>query len=214
MSEAAPIIEEFKRLLAQEVPLRLTNVYKEMPIVHPAFIWEVRGEQLVLETNELQICAMHWSGDTVIQAPPLSEPVAAQLDGTDIRRHLVTLSRFRNTELPCGKRATVRVRLKRPLRVRLVDAEGAEVPGVIHDLSLGGCRASTGRNRPGVAELQVELELEGQRLKVPGRLLRVEGESPYHCTVIFDHTQESEQHLSVFIHKRELEIIKELQTTL
>lgn len=214
MSEAASIIEEFKHLLAQEAPLLLTNIYKEVPIVHQALICDLRGEQLVLETSELQICAMHWSRGTIIQAPALKGPVEAQLEGSDIRRNLVTLSHFRGTELPHERRATVRVRLKKPIRVQIQQAQGAAVPGVIHDLSLGGCRISTGHNRAGEGELHLELELDGQRLRIPARLLRVEGGPVYHCTLLFEHSQESEQHLSVYIHKRELEIIKELQTTL
>jgi hypothetical protein len=96
MAEPASIIGEFKLLLAQQLPITLNNVYKEVPIVNEASICEVQGDRLLLETNELQICAMHWGGGTVIQAPALSAPVEAQLDGIDIQRQMVTLSGFRN----------------------------------------------------------------------------------------------------------------------
>lgn len=212
--ETASIIDDFKRLLGEDTRVTLTNMYKEVPIVHRAFICDVRGDRLVLETNELQICAIHWSGSTVIQAPALGAPVEAQLDSTDIRRNLVTLSRFRTTELPSQGRATIRVRLKKPLRISLC-FDGAVISGVIHDLSLGGCRVRTGHHSPEITEMRVEIELDGHSVQIPGRVLRVEGESPaFQCAVVFQHSQETEQTVSVFIHKRELEIIKELQGSL
>ena len=86
---------------------------------------------------------------------------------------------------------------------------------MIHDISLGGCRVSTGHNCPQDSEIEVELELDGERMRIPAQLMRVEGETPaYMCTVIFKHGRESEQFISIFIHKRELEIMKELRTTL
>jgi hypothetical protein len=214
MSEGAAIIDEFRRLLEQEVPLTLTNVYKEVPIVHKAQICDVRGEHLILETDELQISAMHWSGSTVIQSPALEAPVEADLESSDIRRGQVTLSRFRNTELPSQQRTTVRVRLKKPIRLLLLTDAG-QVAGVIHDISLGGCLIRTGRSVPKPGDLLVELELEGQRLQIPGCVLRIEGEEPcFQCAVVFRHTPETEQFTSSFIHRREHEIIKELHTAL
>ena len=97
MAEAVSIIEAFKHFLAEEVKLTLINIYKEVPIVHRASICDVRGEQLVLET----------------------------LDAIDIRRHLVTVSRFRCTDLPCLRRETVRVRLRKPFRVIILAGKKA-----------------------------------------------------------------------------------------
>ena len=127
---------------------------------------------------------------------------------------MVTLSRFRTTDLPSRQRATVRVRLKKPARVAVI-AGAVEIPGVIHDISLGGCLIRTGRNQPGKGEVRIDLELDGQHFEIPARVVRVEGEAPCHqCAVMFEHSQETEQTISIFIHKRELEIIKELQSTL
>jgi hypothetical protein len=212
MSEGAAIMEQFQRLLQEDAPLTLTNVYKEVPIVHNARICDVRGEHLVLETDELQIPAMHWSGSTVINSPSLPNPIEAQVDSSDIRLRQVTLSRFRNTDLPSRQRTTVRVRLKKPVRLALI-TEAAQIAGVIHDISLGGCLIRTGRSRLEPGDLLVELDLDGQRLQIPATVLRVEGEEPcFQCAVVFKHSQETEQLTSSFIHRREHEIIKELQT--
>lgn len=212
MAEVTSIIELFQQLLAQEEMITLTNVYKEVPIVQSGFIRNVRDDKLVLETSELQISAMHWGGGTVIQASSLSAPVEAQLDAIDIPRRMVTLSHFCNTEVPCTHRETVRVRLRKPLRLMLFDRNNAGTPGVIQDISIGGCLVRTGHNRPKEGDILVVLEIGGESRQISGLLLRVQGETPaYHCTVLFQHTPESEQFISKFIHKRELEIMKELR---
>jgi hypothetical protein len=215
MAEVTSIIELFQLLLARKETITLTNVYKEVPIVQPGFVREVGDDRLVLETSELQIGAMHWGGGTVIQAALLSAPVGAQLDAIDIQRRLVTVSHFCHTEVPCAHRETVRVRLRKPLRLMLFDRSNAGTPGVIQDISVGGCLVRTGHNRPMEGDIMVVLEIEGESRQIAGLLLRVQGEAPaYNCTVSFQHTPESEQFISTFIHKRELEIMKELRNIL
>jgi len=202
--------------------ITLTNIYKEMPITHPASICEIKGRHLQLCTSELQLAAICQCKEVYIRSPHLDLPVLGRLDSIDIRRGVVQLSNFANAELQEGNRRTVRVRFRKPINV-IIHSGTDRISGVIHDISLGGCCINT-LVRHGLGEseeIQVELKLTDQTAgqlsctRIPGGIVQIHGDAPpFKCVLSFRHTQQSEQFLSVFINQRQLEILKELRETL
>lgn len=197
----------------------LTNIYKEVPITHPATLCEVKARFLELSTCELQLAAINQCREAYIVSPRLEAPVLGQLESIDIRHGVVQLCNFRFAELPEVNRKTVRVRFKKPLQIMMYSG-GDKISGVIHDISLGGCCINTlvRKEMSDTENINVELKLIDQgtgeltTASIPSTVVRVSGDSPpYRCALCFQHTQQTEQFLSVFIYQRQLEILKELR---
>ena len=214
-------LQRFQELLnlEPEPTVTLTNIYKEVPITHAATLCEVKSHFLELATCELQLAAISQCKEVFILSPQLETPVLAQLENIDIRHGVVQLVNLRSAELPEVNRKTVRVRFKKPLQIMMYS--GADrISGVIHDVSLGGCCINTlvRKEMSDSDDIHVELKLIDQgtgeltTASIPSTVVRVSGDSPpFRCALSFQHTQQTEQFLSVFIYQRQLEILKELR---
>jgi hypothetical protein len=222
--EQHAFMARFQDLLSRgtESSITLTNIYKEMPITHPASICEIKGDHLELRTSELQLAAISQCKEVYIRSPHLDLPVLGRLKSIDVGRGVVQLSNFTCGDLQEENRRTVRVRFKRPVNI-IVHSGSNKVSGVVHDISLGGCCINT-LVRYGLGEsddIRVELKLidlttgELNCTCIPSVIVQIYGETPpFKCALSFRHTQQSEQFLSVFINQRQLEILKELRETL
>ncbi|MCM0080992.1 PilZ domain-containing protein [Geomonas sp. Red32] len=222
--EQQAFIDRFACLMAGDGDPRivLTNIYKEMPISHPASLWEVKGNHIELETCELQLAAISHCSEAYIQSPLVETPVLAQLESIDIRRCTVRLHNFSYCELYVNRRSAVRVRFKRPVNM-VATAAGCKIHGLAHDISLEGCCLLT-LTRPPLtpgdpAELQLHLlaPLTNETLdvEIPSTVIRIAGETPpYKLVLGFGHTQHSEHLLSVYINQRQHELLKELRASL
>jgi hypothetical protein len=208
--------------LGAESSLTLTNIYQEMPITHPASICEIRGNYLELSTSDLQLAAISLCKEVYIRSPHFEAPVLGQMEGVDIRRGLVRLSNFAYTELREEKRETVRVRFKRPTNI-IIHSGTNRISGVIHDISLGGCRINTLTNK-GLGDTDdIELELKvidkttglPNCRRIPCGIVHIKGDcAPFNCIFSFRLDKQTEQFLSLLINQRQFEILKELRETL
>lgn len=218
-------IERFRDMLsfAGDPRIRLTNVFKEMPITHPAELLDVRGSHVDLRTCQLQIAAMLQCKQVYIQSPLVGTPVLGRLECiVDIKNGVVRICDFSFQELYVDRRNTVRVRFRKPINI-VAHSGGNKVSGIVHDVSLGGCCISTlvrhGLEEAG--ELLVELNLldestgRGLPMQIQSSLVRISSDTPpFRCAVSFNHSKQSEQLLSVYINQRQIEILKELRDSL
>jgi hypothetical protein len=222
--EQLRFIGQFQELLSKHAGpcLTLTNIYKELPITHPASIFEIRGRHLELSTSELQLAAICQCNEVYIRSPHFEMPVLGQMESIDIRRGLVRLGNFCYAELNAEKRETVRVRFKRPTNI-IIHSGINRISGVIQDISLGGCCVNTlvCKGLGDSEDIQVELKVIDQTsglpncTRVPSKIVQICGEAaPFRCVFSFRHTKLSEQFLSVLINQRQIEILKELRDTL
>lgn len=224
-AEQQAFIDKFRDILSQtDAPcITLTNVFKEMPITHPALLLDVRGGHVDLQTCALQLAAISQCREVYIQSPLVGPPVLGRLDSiVDIRHGIVRVRDFSYRELHVNSRSTVRVRFKKPISI-VAYSGGNKVSGVIHDISLGGCCINT-LVRHGLDEtgsLRVELNLLDEStgralsMQIDSSLVRVSGDvPPFRCALNFNHTKHSEQLLSIFINQRQIEILKELRESL
>ncbi|UFS69892.1 PilZ domain-containing protein [Geomonas sp. RF6] len=220
-AEQQKFIQRLQELHAfpEPAPITLTNVYKEIPISHPATIREVNGKYVELNTSELQLASISQCDEAYLQSPLLDWTLLGRLCSIDMRRSSVKLGDFREAELDVLKRKTVRVRLKKPVTVRL-KTEHETIVGAVHDVSLGGSCINTvvrdGLSEGGTLEMELSLPaLDTDCLCIPCKVVAIEGDAPpFRCSFSFDHTSRSEQVLSVFIYQRQLEIVRELKEAL
>jgi c-di-GMP-binding flagellar brake protein YcgR len=223
-AEQQAFLDTFQGLLTSGVDpgITLTNIYKEIPITHSAYLSSVNGSHIELSTSELQLAAMGRCKEVYIRSPHFATPVLGRLDSIDIRRQSVRLSHFSRVKADEDNRKSLRVRFKRPISI-VMHSANRKISGVIHDISLGGCCVSTlvGKELGGSGNVEVELKLIDQAtdqlrcMRIASLLFRVHGETPpFKCALSFQHTPQSEQFLSVFINQRQREILKELREAL
>jgi hypothetical protein len=218
------LLGQFQELLEREPDgLTLVNLYKELPITHPASILEIRGDQLELATSELQLAAISQCSEVFIRSPHLEQPVLGKLESIDIRRGLVRLGALSWAVLEAEQRETVRVRFQKPVSVVIHYGSSKRLTGVVQDISLGGCGVNI-LVRNGLAEAaQIQMELKvidkstglPNCARIPATLIQITGHAaPFRCAFTFQHNQQSEQFLSVLINQRQLEILRELRAAL
>ena len=214
----AAILAIFRDVFAREpnALFSLLNIYKELPICNNATIFDIKGKNIEFQATPLQIAAIANGTETIIQAPFFNMSVMGQMVYLDLPHQLVSLGKFSYAEVLIDKRNTVRVKLRIPLNVML-HADGKTIPGVVRDISLGGCSLTTllGADLEAAEDLSLHIKIlnEGKvvEIDVPAKVVRVGPGPPHDCAMMFQHTSESERILSVFIYQRQLEIIRELR---
>jgi hypothetical protein len=220
-AEQQVFIDLFRQLHATSSPagITLTNIYKEMPITHPATIVEIHGRHVELHTCELQLAAIVKCNEAYLRSPLIDQPILGRLDQIDVRLQTVRLTDFSYQELKFDKRTTVRVRFKKPIAI-VAQAGQNKISGYIHDISLGGCCINTlvRKGLEDAADIVLALKLleesTGQTLDMqfPCSVIRFTGDRPpFMCALRFSHTPQSEQLLSIYINQRQHEILKELR---
>lgn len=218
IDDEGSIISIFKDVASKEpnASFALLNVYKELPVMNTATIFEIKGSTVEFKTTPLQLAVIELCSETLIQAPFLNAGVIGKVVYVNNVHQLVSLGHFSYAEVFCDKRNTVRVRLKRPLNINM-HVDGNKVPGVIRDISLGGCCVTTLAGslleRASKVSLHIKLFHENEVIEteVPARIVRVGGGPQYECITTFQHTAETEKVLGMFIYQRQLEIIRELK---
>ena len=216
------IVDVFRELhkTNPEGSISLLNIYKELPISNSAEIIDVRGRNIFLETKPLQLAAINFCKEVLIQSPLFSTSVIGRLRSIDERRNLVTVSSFSYAEIHLDKRNAVRVRFQRPLQV-MIESESTRISGVISDISLSGCCINVLVDSLASEEVFVQIKFiqqtSGQLVesRIRAKVLRIDGtQSPYRCVLCFAHTPQTEQTLSSFIYQRQIEILNELRESL
>ncbi|WP_243374714.1 PilZ domain-containing protein [Geotalea sp. SG265] len=216
--DEAAILAIFRDVFARETnpSISLLNIYKELPICNNATIFDFRGKNVEFKATPLQVAAIANSTETIVQAPFFNMSVIGRLVYLDLPHQLVCLGNFSYAEVLIDKRNTVRVKLRIPLNINL-HADDKTVPGVVRDISLGGCSLTTllGSNLETAEDLSLHIKImhEGKvvEIDVPAKMVRIGPGPPHECALTFQHTSESERILSVFIYQRQLEIIRELR---
>lgn len=216
--DEASIVELFKVIAAtdREATVSLLNIYKELPISNSATIFDIKGKNLEFKTTPLQLAAAHHNGETLIQAPFLNTSIIGKVIYIDQSHDLIALGHLSYAEVFYDKRNAVRVRLRVPLNVTL-DADGTKVPGMMRDVSLGGCGVTTlagpTLDRASNVTLHIKLFENDTMIEadIPARIVRLGEGPPYDCGITFLHTADTERILSMFIYRRQLEIIRELK---
>jgi len=216
------IMQEFSHIYARDpgAKFKLLNMYKQLPFTSGADVVDIKNDTVEFATTPSQFHLITDAAEVVIKAGVLKDNVVGKLVQADHRRLQVTLGEFGYAELHADKRTSVRVRLKIPMHLQM-SADGNKVSGVIDDISLSGVciRTIAGSVVERAQSLELKFKLlhavtsEVMEASIPSRLVRMDGKAMHaQCTVVFDHTPQTEQVISTFIYHRQLEIIKEIKS--
>ena len=199
--------------------LPLMNVYKGIPISNRSELIDINEKYVWFKTNPLQMAAIQAASETVIRFPASdTETVIGKLDHLDVIRNIVTLKEFTFADFHVDKRAAVRLQLLPPLNVDL-HVNGNKISASVRDISIDGINITTTAVLGPILEHANSIKFHLKFLhnnvikqaEIPVHILRVNKKSPFNCVLLFEHTFETENTLSLFLNQRQIEIIRELK---
>ncbi len=199
--------------------LSLLSVLRGIPISNNAELCDVNDKYAEFMTSPLQIVAIQFTSEAIIRMPPGNKAVIGRLNYIDDTRNIVSLKEFSFADVYIDKRMSVRVQLQPPLGV-LLDVDGNRISGDIWDISLDGCNMSTVAGALLEQAHSIILNLKFMHndavrvIGIPARVLRIQGDFPGSCIMLFEHTTETENTLSCFLNQRQVEIIRQLKGTM
>lgn len=197
----------------------LTNVFKGIPISNRSELIDVNEKFGRFKTNPLQLAAINAASETVIRFSfNNNETVIGKLDHLDIDRNIVTLKEFSFADLHIDKRAAVRVQLLPPLNV-ILHVDDKKISVCAHDMSIDGINISIMSSLGSILEHASSIKLQLKfwhndvikQTEITARLLHILKRSPFICILLFEHTYETENVLSIFLNQRQIDIIRELK---
>lgn len=199
----------------------LTNYYRGLPIDYPATVLGVENSHLDLDVNPQQAKAMASDRYTLIRTPLFPDPIVAQVQYINVKRHLASLNKLCFVEVLAEKRAAVRLNLDPPVRATILH-ESLEIAGSLVDISIQGLALTVDE----LVALEVGSEMlirfmlpdtimmKHTLIKVPAKLVDVSGSaSPYRCRFRISPEKQQEQLISRYIFQRQVEIIRGLKET-
>ena len=221
MDDEQAILYLFRQLNATDrsKKISLSTFYKEMPITNTAEIIEIQGSKVLISTNELQLDAIRASGEAFIGLNKFAKTFRGIPIDYDIQLSTVTLNGFSYVKHFSDFREAVRVRLKKPLNVKMRKDDNI-ISGTILDISVSGCGMNilTAYGLDSTSTVSLKLKLmdpstyQVAEADIPCSINIVDDTvRPYKVALKFIHDTYTEEVVSKFIYQRQLEILKEIR---
>lgn len=170
-------IQKFRRIAANDQPLKLINNYRGFPITSSAQIDSIEDGYLNLRVYEYQAVCLTLEGFTYVQHSSLPEVYRASVLQVDIPRRAATITEFIGAGSLVGNRTYIRVQPKEAVPLEIYTGE-QRIPGKLVDISTLGM---------GIFTLATFVYSE-RVLKVGDELL-IDLQLPSHSTPVRLHTQ-------------------------
>jgi hypothetical protein len=137
MNARDEITVKFQELAEGNLPVKLINAYRGIPIAYTARIIRVEKGNVTFSVNEYQAVCLTLEGKTHIHGERLPEVYRATTVAVDIPQKEATLTEFVGTGRSLGNRLYTRVQPKEPIDVILQVGEHS-FAGYLADVSLSG----------------------------------------------------------------------------
>ncbi len=221
------IIDTFRQMKLDDEKVVFLNLYKGVPIRSEAIILSVNDESVTFRVDRLQEIAMKLDGQGfIVKNDHFNKHLKADIVSSDFQNNTVILKNFIYlSNMPALQREFIRVHPDILANVYLSQSGYEQTKGRLFDLSKNGLGVVSDENH-GISvgsRLIVQFELNSSSIMIEGdRMIEVEGEvvnvisyknSYRYCMRIFPDTSMREK-LSIYINKREQEILIELEQEL
>jgi len=199
--------------------VNLTNYYRGLPVSYPAKILGVERGNLDLDVNVQQAVAMESDRYTLIRSTLFPDPIVAQVQYINVKKHVASLSKLCFVEILAEKRGAVRLNLDPPVKITL-QSQDQVIDGELVDLSLQGIAVTvdnfftleSGTEMSAKFMLPDPVLLKQTLFKVPSMLVDIAGSgSPYRYKLKIFPEKHQEQLMSRYIFQRQVEIIRGLK---
>lgn len=193
--------------------IKLLNYYREVPINFGASIDNIEKGMVELTVHQLQAALMQMQKETLIRSCHFKHDVVARVNKAGSEKRFAFLTNFSHVQILSDRRAHIRVEVAENIEVSF-RADQLQMLGRLRDISLGGM-AVTAPEIKGLNENlkgKVSLSLRGNRLEIPGILLRTLDDPPQQKYIIqLTLDGKSEEVISHFVFQTQSEIIRELK---
>lgn len=219
--DQAEILKVFaSKHTAKDAPtVHLTNYYRGLPVTYPARIVAVERGSVDLDVNPQQAVAIESDRYTLINSKFFPDPIVANVQYVNVRKHAVSLNKLCFVEVLAEKRGAVRLSLDPPVK-STIQCEDQAIEGNLVDISIQGIAVKV----DALLELETGTEmsvkfmlpdpvLKKQTLvKVPAQLVKIDDSgSPYSYKFKISPDKHQEQMISRYIFNRQVEIIRGLK---
>jgi hypothetical protein len=196
-----------------ENDLKLLNYYREVPINFGASVDSIERGMVEMTVHQLQAALMGQQKETLIRSGHFSHDVIAKVSKAESEKRFAFLTSFSYIQILSDRRKHIRVEVTENIEV-FFRSNNLELQGKLQDISLGGL-AITAPEKERLDENikgKVSFSLKGNRIEIPGVLLRIL-EDPPHKRLVFQNTPDSksEEVISHFVFQTQSEIIRELK---
>lgn len=214
------ILQFLKGMIGQK--FSFLNYYKEIPVAYDATLLSVENEMAEFAVHEYQAKVINMERRALIYSHAKStvrEDIIGEAFYVNSEKKRVILCRFGYVQIRSVMRRFVRVLLDQPVEVDLI-FEGDMLKGNIREISLGGAAMQTiSRDllEPGI-DINLFIKFPDlyngtiTEVGLSASVVRVLGdEAPFDCIIEFHPEKHSQQQISYYINRRQVEIIKELK---
>ncbi|MEG3639226.1 heme NO-binding domain-containing protein [Magnetococcus sp. PR-3] len=150
---------EIKEILKRGGDIKLYNIYKGVPISYPGYLQKVHDNAVMVKASKTQLIAMQAEGMAFFSSPHVDMGLQGRVSRIDWNAQTAILDHIQYAEGAVGLRLSIRVEPSEeiPVKLRLGDRV---IPGVMMDLSMGGCNLLTEKvDEVGVDDMCELLEL-------------------------------------------------------
>jgi hypothetical protein len=214
------ILETFKELFRLgKTDLQLLNYYKGLPLSFPATILAVKRDFLYLAVQPQQALAFERERNTFIRCKTFRHDICACIEYVDVLKREVIMKNFFFVDILAEQRNAIRLVLDPPAET-IFDVHGEMVNGGLLDISMDSAAVEVQglpEYRKGfVTLLQFSLPNNIQNssvvTSVPARHVATKDFDAGHlCIFSIMQEKSTDQQVSKFIFRRQVEIIRELK---
>lgn len=193
--------------------LMLLNYFREIPVSYAATVVTVEPDSAEFLVNQVQAVVISFEKVTVLKSSHFQRDVIANVNYVNVEKSTIVISTFSYALVRADRRMSVRVELTDPIFATFYYS-GGNVKGRLHDLSITGVSVDIPSD-PGIIVTEkgeLDIKLASDLITVPASVLKVLT-IPDGCRLVFEieAIRSSEVHISQYIFRRQLEIIKELK---
>ena len=224
--EEPDIVRQFlTNIMADRLPLKLTNIYKGIPISTPTKILKMEDEKIIVTAEKIQKFVMESEKEVVLQSVHLPSDIHAQVHFIDPSRPLVILKHLKTMKSSINNRKHTRVTVTSRLPITLKVGK-SHYTGYVHDISINSIailfnidKFDENELKEKSAEVSFKLPWNNDdgfvNLTVDAKILFNKNEREFHkVVVILEPDDLSESYIFDYIYKRQKELIKELKARL
>jgi hypothetical protein len=202
--------------------LKLINYYNGLPFSYAATVVAIERGAVDLDVRAEQAFAIEKSRSTFIRSPIFKYDVFARAQYVNIKKMVASFVKFSYVEIMAERRNFIRI-APEPHTEALIKSALGTFEGDVYDLSLSGLNILVHSSCP--LELDAETTVSfmlsnvdppiAVQIVVPAKLIAIKGDTlPREYKFIIMPDKTVERHLSQYIFKRQVEIIKEVKSAI
>ncbi len=224
--EETDVLRQFlTNIMAGQLPLKLLNIYKGLPISTPTKILKMEEDKIIVTAEKIQKFVMESEKEVVLQSAHLPSDLHADVHFVDASRPLAILKHLKTMKTSINNRKHTRVTVTSRLPITLKLGK-SHYTGYMHDISINSIailfnpdKFEENELKDRTAEVSFKLPWENEEgfvnISVQANVLFNRNEKEFHKVIVLLEPDDiCESYIFDYIYKRQKELIKEIKSRL